>query len=425
MMILRIDPLRDAEGPARLDNEDLVQCSARLFGAQTPSDPAADQGLRLWWSFPRAWASAMNGWADPWVIGLLFPMMACARRARARVPVRIEGRVSPSLLENLENYMRIWQSWVPDHYFPVDFQPEQEIESPPSSSAQVLTAFSGGVDSCYTVWEHVHGRGGRLNRTIGLAVIMHGFDVWLDYPNAAAIYAALRHGAQAQLRSVGIDSIPMVSNFHELPGIWGHSFGTQLVSGLHLLGGRFRGALIANNLKFNQPNVPWGSTPLIDRYLSSNAFPIMDYGGEAGRFEKLAALAHWPEALAHLRVCFANEGNAANCCRCEKCVRNIIACRIMGLGLPPAFARDVSDRQIAGMKFHTPLNLRLWEDLLTGARVHGKERESWARALQTAIRRGQRRLFWQGLKKPLIPMRNNIRRVFRGSAESRSARNKQ
>src|ERR1035437_1718170 len=112
---------------------------------------------RLWWRFPPEWKTARTAWADPFVVGMLFLMM------EAGDEVRIEGSVSPSLLENLERYMAIWRAWDPKRYTLVRMRADHEAEAPAPGTNDVLTTFSGGVDSCYTLARHLDQAAGRRN----------------------------------------------------------------------------------------------------------------------------------------------------------------------------------------------------------------------------------------------------------------------
>ena len=89
--------------PARIRIEPALSEGDRIILAARLDQPAQPP-QRLWWSLPAAWAEAVTPWADPFVVGLLFPMMRAGR------DVVVEGRVSPSLLEELETFMAIWHA---------------------------------------------------------------------------------------------------------------------------------------------------------------------------------------------------------------------------------------------------------------------------------------------------------------------------
>jgi hypothetical protein len=291
-----------------------------------------------------------------------------------------------------------------------------------AAAGETIVPFSCGVDSCFTALRHQRHLAGRRSRRIGAAVVMNGFDIRFTERTAAGVYEGVLANARAMLASLAVPCVPMSSNFHELPTTWAHSFGTHLVSGLRLLGARFDAALIPNNVPYADALSPWGSNPLSDPFLSSRQFAVLDDGGECTRSDKIALLAGWPAALRHLRVCFANPGHQANCGRCEKCIRTILAFRVAGVALPPAFTEDVSERQIRRVRFGRPLMLELWRELLRDAARRGLEHASWVRAMRTAERRCLRRWRMQALKRPFIPWRNGLREFFRGSPLSRRQR---
>jgi hypothetical protein len=395
--------------PHRIDG-DTLEVAACFESGRTPR-----RVHRLWWRLPAAWRDAVTPWTDPFAIAFLFPMM------EAGCDVLIEGRVSPSLLRNLETYMAIWQAWEPKLYKPVFIRAAEEIEAPPPAvPGETIMPYSCGVDSSYTALRHHRQLVIRRNRRIGAAVVMNGFDIWLDQPNAAAMYAGVLKRAQAMLGSLSIPCIPMSNNYHELPTVWAHGFGTHLVSGLRLLGSRFDAALIPNCVPYAIPITPWGSTPLTNPLLSSRHFTVIDDGAESSRFDKIELIGSWPEALRNLRVCFENPGNHANCCRCEKCIRSILAFRLAGIPLPTAFERDVTNGQIRRVRLLRQINLDLWNELLRVAEQRGLTREPWVRAMRSAERHCHRRWWFSSLKRPFIPLRNSIRKLFRGSPLSRS-----
>lgn len=403
---LYLEPSR-IEGPS-------VELAARLAGPDGRS-------CRLWWRLPREWAHAVTPWADPFVVGLILPMM------QWRTDVVVEGRVSPSLLGNLETFMAIWSVWFPELYRPVAIRGAEEVEPPAREHpGQTIVPFSGGVDSCFTVWQHRQGLAGRGGRNLAAAAVMHGFDVSLGQPNASGIYDELLAGARAILDSVALPVVPMASNYRELPTEWTHGFTTQLVSGLSLLAGRFDSTLIPSNVGYDDLGRRWGGHPLSDTYLSSRAFMVRDDGAECLRGEKIAQIASWPQAMRHLRVCFgslvdpSSPAVAANCCRCEKCVRTILTFKAKGLPVPPAFASDPSPRDIRQVRFVRRANIvQYWRNIVLAARAGGLGKSDWARAAAAAIRRNRRHWFWRRMKRPLIPLRNAFRRLLRGSTRAK------
>jgi len=374
-----------------------------------------DRGrARLWWQLPAEWSDSITTWADPFVIGLVFPMMQWGH------DVDVAGRVSPSLLENIERFMAVWHCWMPDKYRPVGIRASEEVEpGPPAGAAETVLPFSCGVDSCFSLLRHRRELMGRRNRRITAGVVMNGFDIRLDQANTAAIYSGLLRSAKLLLGSLDVACIPMTSNFHELPTAWKHSFCTHLVSGLSLLAGRFGSMMIPNNVNYGELRRVWGSHPVSDPLLASRSFHVTDDGADYNRPGKIGLLTQWPEAMRYLRVCFVNPDSHANCCRCEKCIRTILSFRAAGCGLPPAFNHDVTDRQIRRTRLLRDNHMNYWLDVIRAAERNSMGGASWVRSARAAVRRSRRRRMWDRLKRPLLPLRNAVRVLFRGSALGR------
>lgn len=395
-MQLSIEPWRRADG--------CIELAATLQKSEC--------SLRLWWRVPEQWESALTSRADPFVLGFIFPMMQWGGTAA------VHGVVSPSLLRNLETFCAIWRCWNPDKYKPVTIrgQLEQEITSN-QPRLQSVAPFSCGIDSSYTMFRHRRELMGRRNRLIGASVVMHGFDIWMNQKKAAEMYAGLLKRAETMLNSLEVPCIPMSSNFHDLPVTWGDAFGTHLASGLMLLSGTFSGALIPNDSHYSWGSQSWGSTPLTNPFMGSDGFAIADDGGEASRLEKLKLLAGWPEMRKYLRVCYSNPESDDNCCRCEKCMRTILAFRLAGYGRPEAFRQDVTMGQIRRVKLPEFLHEEMWMDLKNEADRQAATHLNIAKAIRSAFWRNK----WvrPNLQR-FVPIRNLLRRMFRGSPLSRA-----
>jgi hypothetical protein len=394
------------EPPARRDG--VLHLGARLLRPDGSDE-------RLWWELPETQAELVTPWADPWVIGLIFPMM------QSGVPVHIEGRVSPSLLANLELFMKIWEIWAPGRYRPVALSADSEVELPPVPEPNTaLVSLSCGVDSCFTLYRHVRGLAGRRSQRVAATVMQHGFDVWLGQKNTDGVFADMLADGRALAQSLGLSCIAMKTNFQQMRLDWAHAWGTQLASGLYLLAARYDAALIANDMPY-QWMMPWPAHPTTTPLLGSRGFSLIDDGGECSRIQKVKLIANWPEAMRRLHVCFGLDvpGTYRNCCKCEKCVRTILAFRVAGCAKPEAFAHDPTDADIRRVRLHLITRVYRWEQLLRGAEAAGLGQTGWAQSIRAVLRRHRLREFRNKLQRPFVPIRNGIRKLTRGSKLSR------
>ena len=372
---------------------------------------------RLWWELPQAFRQSVTSWTDPWVIGLIFPIMQGGN------PVHIEGKVSPSLLANLELFMQIRALWAPDKYRQVALSADIETELPAVAEPGLTVAsFSCGVDSCFTLYRHARGLAGRRTCKIGAAIVQHGLDVWLDQTNSDQIYADLLADATVLLDSLAMPRISMKTNFQQIRLDWADAWVTQQVAAAYLLAGRYDTALIANEVPYHWLNVILTSHPVTNPLLGSRGFAIIDDGGDYSRAEKAKVISAWPEAMRHLHVCFGVNvpGRYENCCECEKCIRTMLSFRIAGCATPDTFKREPTDAQIRRVRLHMIAKVRRWEQLAQGAKAAGMGHTGWAKAIGAVLRKQRRRQLRNSLQQPFVPLRDAIRKLTRGTTLSRS-----
>lgn len=376
------------------------------------------ESRRLWWRVPATWRESLTTWADPFVIGLCFDMMSIGET------VVVEAPVSPSLLANLESFMDIWHSWVPASYRRIQIRAKDEIEPPePAQPAQFVMPFSCGVDSCFTALRHRRHLAGRNIRDVVLGVTMFGFDIRANDRNASSMYESMARSAGDMLASLGMTHVQITTNFRDLPSAWIHSHGTQLASGLSLFGKRFGGALIPDSVPVNALQTIWGSHPLTDPLLGSRRMTVLADGVGTPRWQKIASLVQWPEAMRGLRVCFGAKGQVGNCGECEKCIRTALAFQIAGVTPPAGLPLEVTPKMLRRIRLKHDITIGFWNDLNLGIIEKKLSDEPWARGVRAALRRATRLRVEKSIKQPFVPLRNKIRAIFRGSALSRRQRN--
>lgn len=354
--------------------EDIQQEAGRLVVGAILEKPNGDR-IPIQYRLPARYRPALAQNSDPFVLAALFSAM------RSGSDLRVHGTVSPSLLDNLAEFQAFWRAILPARYRPVEIRADEEAEPPAPISQGAIAGFSGGLDSCFTVYRHKMGLAGRANQDIRAAIFIHGFDIPLHRP---AVYQRARRKSQALLDSLGVEMIPMEISLKALGDHWEDSHGAALASCLMLLSGGYSTGLIASSAPWIDIMLPWGTNPYSDPYLSSQAFRIIHDGTSFTSYEKIQTIHAWPEALQNLRVCVRGVEKDRNCGRCTKCVRYILYFRIGGFELPPAFEKDVGNLQLATMKYRSESPVRQFQVLYETAKAAGVSGD-WLRALQFSI----------------------------------------
>jgi len=172
---------------------------------------------------------------------------------------------------------------------------------------------------------------------------------------------------------------------------WPHAFGTGIASVLALFQKKYYRGLIAQGVPYSSyQNLVEGSNPLTDPLLSSESFPIIPDGGGFQRAEKIKVISQWTEGMKHLRVCWEGEEKDKNCCDCEKCIRNMLTFRALGIQLPPAFDRDVTDERIFRLGPIKEFTISIgYNKIISLASERGMANDSWIKNLKKAIHRSR------------------------------------
>ena len=346
---------------------------------------------KLWYRIPETEREHLSVTSDHFVVGTVFLLM------QSRFDVRVHGHVSPSLLRNLEEFQAAWVAIVPSlASVSISADHEQEPKATVGGDRAIM-AFSGGVDSCFTAFRHARVVGTRFPRKVAAGVMVHGFDIPLadsdGFVSAAARSARI-------LSSLGLRLITVATNYREIVLDWDHSHGAAIASCLRLFGGGFSEGLIGQTFTYEElRRVTEGVNALTDPLLSSDSFRVVPDGSAFKRSDKILAMSEWKEFLCDLRVCWEGPRKDENCCACEKCMRNILTFRVLGLGLPPCFENDIDDQQIK--------TLRMGDQIRTDMRYGG--------IVRLAATRGVTGLWLRTLEKRLVADRRARQsRMIRG-----------
>lgn len=298
--------------------------------------------------------------------------------------LRIKGKVSPMLLDGLDNLQSIWQRWRPQSYNRIHIYSDQESAPDPVEGGRgAIFAFSGGVDASFSLFRHFQQAAGRTNRIPSAALLVHGMDIPLDQIN---FFDGALSRANRMLDGTGIPLIPIRTNSRQLGLDWEDSFGMQLISCFLCFQKQFRFAVKASEEPYDALLLPWGSTPLTDHLLSTEIMSQIHDGAQFDRTEKVDWLFQNTRVVDELRVCWAGPSLDRNCGRCEKCVRTMLNFWAKGHRVPDAFPERLTPSLVYTIHPRNEVQLRELKSLLIHATQHHVDNDKIIIALQAVIK---------------------------------------
>jgi hypothetical protein len=339
--------------------------------------------------------------ADPFVLATL---LLWSRNAEQ---LHVAGSVTKRLLRGLEEWQGAWARWKPDRYRVVHVSADEVLDGYPKDGP-AITAFSGGVDSTYTLHRHLHGLAGNTRAPIEAGLLVQGFDIPLEDVD---VFARVQNRAAAFLAEQGVTLMTVRSDVRQLGQDWEDGFALLVAAALALFAPAFSVGLIPSGEPYDELVLPWGSSPVTDHLLSTGLMDVRHDGAVVGRTDKVAALLSWPQGVRQLRVCWEGEQLDRNCGRCEKCIRT--ACNFFAAGdlNPSCFRQLPTSEQIRSLRIRKAITLNELGGVLRYAERNGSGRGAWFNALQGAVRRNNRSL----LVRRTLPA--PVQRVARGALD--------
>jgi hypothetical protein len=275
---------------------------------------------------------------DGFVFGVIFYAM------RLGQDLWVRGPVTRTALLNLNLFQEAWVLWKPQVYHKVKIIPDSIVERAPALERKAIAAFSGGVDSIFTILRHQTRALGNASYPLNDAILMVGFDVPLAVPDQLE---SLKKRTKPFLDELGLKLLTIRTNLKEL-GLqdWEDSFMSQLACCLNNYSDEFYYALVASSEAYNALVLPWGSNPATDYLLSGDAMQLVHDGAGYSRTEKVARIAAHKTATLAVQVCWEGQEASRNCGECEKCIRTQLNFRAVGVQHAPCFDRPLDSRLI-------------------------------------------------------------------------------
>src|SRR5271157_1845377 len=249
-----------------------------------------------WFAFPESYLPYISERADAFAAGFLPLAMA------VKEDLHIEGPLSPRLADGLQEYQLALNGWYPKQMSLVNIQAAYLTGLPLEQAGRsCVTLFSGGVDSSYTLMTHLPDRQPLADFQVKHAIFVHGFDIPLQNRPE---YAEILKLFSDQLTPLGVEIVPCRTNLHYFSsGLldWGIAHGAEAISTGLILDKLIRYFLVPSSYSLDEL-IPWGSSPMIDHWLSTETLQVLHDGTPLARVEKVAAISTWQPAQQYLRV---------------------------------------------------------------------------------------------------------------------------
>ncbi|MGH9441635.1 MAG: hypothetical protein ACRD16_05130 [Thermoanaerobaculia bacterium] len=244
--------------------------------------------------------------------------------------ILLEGPVSPRMRDGLKAVASLFRGW----YGGERDEPRLDVAlgfAPPTprSPGRAASFLSGGIDSLFTLRKNRVEIPGDHPASIRDVLWLEGreFQGGENSPAALSHAERLSQVLNEVARDAGATLVPVRTNVRGLdPDIFffGYEFQAACVAAAaHVLSRRFDVVSFSSGWEMGSL-IPWGTHPLVDPNLGTEALTVRHDGAAYGRAEKLRALAGWKVAIQNLVVCNENPTAASlNCGRCYKCVETM------------------------------------------------------------------------------------------------------
>jgi hypothetical protein len=301
---------------------------------------------------------------------------------RLGIPMRVSGEVSPLLLDSARRIQPVFRHWDADlTEVSIDAAP-RPIEQ--SRGDRVGAFFSGGVDSFYTALRH--------RDEITDLIFIKGFDLPLSKPQRLQGQAVKT--ARVVAAELGMNLIEVKTNVRDFSDQhvgWGMFNGVCLGAIALLFQSRFRAVHLPAGMSLAGLYGEQTPHPLVDPLLGTESTRMVSSGVDTARIDKVIYLANSDLAMSKLRVCWEVPDGAYDCGACRKCLATMISLHVAGALERCGTLPDRLDlAAISRIRIDPGAATVFARENLRALDARGDRR--LARALRTALRRGEREL---------------------------------
>ena len=310
------------------------------------------QPHELWFRFPMQFQSVISKEIDPFAVALLLLAM------KNREPILLQGSLSRKLFQGLKEYQRIYHSWYPEVFHEIEIQPASLRDDLQNAGGVAACAFSGGVDSFYTLLTLMRRDGATITSkatkpTLSHTLFMAGFDMPRHLSQSIS---ELTSSYSVMMKELKIQFVAGSTNIRSFVNAvdWTNAHGQALAATALFFKDSWGQFYIPSS--YTATTYPkWGTHPSLDHLLSTESLKFVHHGTESNRVSKLNLISNYPESYSRLRVCWIQDIGLKNCGECEKCVRTMVALDILGkLSCYSTFGRkSLNPGKIRDLKMRT------------------------------------------------------------------------
>jgi hypothetical protein len=326
----------------------------------------------------------------PFLIAFLVPAM------RLGLPIRTDKPIDLTTLNNLMEWQEAMELWRKPLLQKVSIKAPIESGSALNTPAtgQSITAFSGGVDSCFTAFRHALPNDDLHRQSVlGAGLMVGGFDIPISQTE---VFNSAWRRSESILKSIGVPLYRLRTNLRQMEKTFGccwetETHGTWLAATLACYESCFSPVIIPSTYIYEKLKLPWASNPITDHLFSSDMVSFWHDGAAYNKLTKVQAIASQPSVQENLRVCWQGQELDRNCGKCFKCIATQVCFWLSGVENPACFPNPCTIDQIAQSSLRNDQNQYLFEQLSQVALSQGKTELN--RALISAIKRHRNHLF--------------------------------
>lgn len=317
----------------RKEDKRRIEVSCALKGASFPP--------RLTFHLPHDTAHTVDFDQPNWAaMALLYPAMLMGQ------DLVIEADLSPLLLYNMQNdLMALMRNYEP-RLKPIRIEAGVSSDTQPVPGRDVMTGFSGGVDSFSTFALYTRPEVPPSLRMTALAVFQVG-ALGPTSHSETLLPPAVAH-AKAHADDHGLKTYSLSSNMDEVfapakpfgPVDFRTTVGFRNAAAALLLQNGVGTYLPSGTVAYDRASYgPYTCTepldPVLQPLFSTEKLRVQPAGAGLSRIDKIALIADDAQAQRRLNVCVSPAGRprptpALNCSACWKCVQTILVLEAMG-----------------------------------------------------------------------------------------------